>query len=405
MNLSKSSFKYQCFILIFTTILLRIIPAFKAPPVGDMANSQEVAQIVLSGKNAYQETRLAPNPPPWLYHQATALYFSQKTSLPHPFLVKIPIIFTDCAIALLLFLLLGKTKLAFRAALLWALCPLSIFITAFQGQFDSMPLLTVLLALYFFPRRLTLSALMLGMGIALKEFPVLLLPFFCLKLKNHQQKAIFIFFSLAPVVALMAPFVYLSPSAVTANILNYSGFPDQGFMGLLRGIFWLGQGRAFAPLSILPHLISLTKFIYLALLALLVFHAAKHPSFSLKKYSLLCFLLFPLVFAGVSTQYLLWALPLLLLFSFKKALAYTFFSSLAALSYYAFFLPQLFLWILPKKFTTLAQTYSTNPTLLKVSDQGLSLTGLPLYIFLFYLFSISLFWIFSLKLTFSLLKN
>ena len=401
----KSSLKYKYLILVLASILPRLIPAFKAPPAGDMANSLEVAQTVLAGKNAYQETRLAPNPPPWLYHQAAALYLSQKTTLPHPFFVKIPIILADSAIAILLFLLLGRTNLAFKTALLWALSPLSIFITAFQGQFDSMPLLMILLALYFFPRHLSLSAIMLGLGIALKEFPVLLLPFFLFKLKNYPQKMIFIILSLAPVALLMAPFLYLSPSGVSANILSYSGAPDQGFMGLVRGFLWLNQGQAFIPLPQLLPLISFSKFVYLALLALLTLFSFRHRSLSQSRFFSLTFLLFITVFGGVSTQYLLWALPFLLLLSFKKAFLYSLFSSLAALSYYAFFLPQLFLWILPKKFTTLAQTYSASPTFLKVSPQGLDLTGLPQYIFLFYLVCIFLSWAFSLKLVFSLLKN
>jgi len=96
-------------------------------------------------------------------------------------LVKLPLIVADLLVALILFLL-GRhlwplTNRPVAAALLWLANPYSTFVTEMMGAVDIIPVACVMLAvLLTIKRRQLVSSAFLAGGIALKLFPIVVVP-------------------------------------------------------------------------------------------------------------------------------------------------------------------------------------------------------------------------------------
>jgi len=364
--------------LFFLTIILRVIPAWKAPLRGDLPNYLIVGKAVLEGKNPYAATNVYSYPPIWMWFEALATWFSVKLNLPFAFIIKIPLLLSDGAIAVLLYKLGRKFKKrkSYYLGFFYALSPVSILITSFHGQFDTLPILAILLAIYFSKNSKNwLSPLLLSLGVALKGFPVLTLPFFLLHLENRRERKLFAFLTIAPVLLILLPFIYLDFPSVIRRLFAYSGSPDYGWTAIIRTIHWLKEQNIFITTPGLKILVQLSKIFFLACYGLLV----KTAFIRLKKINLsvliaTTFGLFYFLYGGVASQYLLWVLPFLILIDLKSALIYSGFASLALLGYYFMFLPRLVYWafsfFLPLSFqeknivTTLVSSNITNQELI-----------------------------------------
>lgn len=93
------------------------------------------------------------------------------------FVSKIPMLVFDFALGLLLLHMLDDGKKAVLAFKLWMLCPISIFISYFFGQFDVIPTFFMMLGLYLFKtHRIKWSMLSLGVCAAFKIFGLLFVP-------------------------------------------------------------------------------------------------------------------------------------------------------------------------------------------------------------------------------------
>ena len=96
------------------------------------------------------------------------------------FVVKIPFLISDIAIAFLLYKIVEELThskgLAEKAAFLWFLNPFVIWISAGWGMWDTLPALFSLVAFFFLLRkRYALSAVFLSLGVASKLYPALFL--------------------------------------------------------------------------------------------------------------------------------------------------------------------------------------------------------------------------------------
>lgn len=95
------------------------------------------------------------------------------------FLVKLPLIVSDIAVAMIVYKLTYRLshvrEMATSAAALWFLNPFVIWVSAAWGMFDTLPALFTILAAYLaMTRRLTYSAVALAVAIALKYYAVVL---------------------------------------------------------------------------------------------------------------------------------------------------------------------------------------------------------------------------------------
>lgn len=121
------------------------------------------------------------------------------------FLLKIPYLFLDIGLGLLLFKIYSNKQILY----LWFFNPVSIYLIYILGNFDILPSFLTVLSFYFLKnKKISLSYLSIGIAIALKMYPVIFLPFiffydrkkFFLNLKNC-------WLSILPLVLTVIPFI------------------------------------------------------------------------------------------------------------------------------------------------------------------------------------------------------
>lgn len=296
--------------------LARLVPVLAAEtPVADVARYQKVARHVLDESwNPYQARRLYPYPPVWVLAEAGSEWIERRTGAPFAVVVKLPVVAADLLIVGLLLAHGRRRGLGAAAGWAYALHPVSLLITGFHGQFDSIALASVLLALHWHGEgKRDLSALALAAGIALKSFPVLLLPFFLLGPgRSARRAARFAVLALGPVALLLLPFALADFGALRRELFAYSGIADFGWIGLVRGVRWLATGRlARSEPEHWARLVPLGKGLFLAgYAALVAAFASGRVASTLEETTLAVFLGFQVLYGAVSAQYLLWVVPL-----------------------------------------------------------------------------------------------
>jgi uncharacterized membrane protein len=192
-------------------------------------------------------------------------------------------------------------------ALVYALAPtgiLSLFI-----NWDLWAIVTTLLAIYWFDRKQELtSALILGVSIATKFFPiVLLLPILIIFLRRQEIKrgVQYLVISIGTFIAINIPFALTTPA-------GWWRFYD---LNLHRDADW---GSIWYALSIFG--IDLTNINYLSLLTLLmgvlavsIFLLQTRETLTLAESSIFIFIVLITVGKVYSPQYVLWLTPLVIL--------------------------------------------------------------------------------------------
>ncbi len=125
-----------------------------------------------------------PYPPLMLYILGFLGGFLSDIS---PFFMRIPLLLADLVILMVLSRLLkgNETKIL----LYYWLSPVLIYINYMHGQFDVIPISFLLVSLYaIFKRRLFISALILGLGIATKTNLVMVIPFYLLYVWHNTNE-------------------------------------------------------------------------------------------------------------------------------------------------------------------------------------------------------------------------
>src|SRR5437867_4443188 len=163
-------------------VLVRVVPAAFFYGTSDVMAWELLGQLLLNGENFYG-TELHNWPPLWIYFLAGLWLVHAASGLPIAFLVKLPPIAADAGLAVLLYRTGVRRGWSRRGAALaglaYALNPISILISGYHGQFDSLMIATAYLAWYGWEfwagrRRLLGSGLALGLGVWFKTVPILL---------------------------------------------------------------------------------------------------------------------------------------------------------------------------------------------------------------------------------------
>jgi len=297
----------------------------------DITSYHLQAQSVLTHQNVYAVTDRYPYPPVWVWLAGLAQWTANVTGLPFVWLVKLPGILGDGLIVALL-----RRYQGVGAALFYALNPVSIVITAGHGQFDGLVLACVVAAWALWqrqPQRQTAwAALALGGAIALKGYPILLLPALLIKAPTHKHRVVLVGLALTPLVVcvlIYTAFFGLEPVMVS-RVLGYVS--PAAFGWALYGNSLLGLWPNGANL-LLPTLSLITRIIVLALPLFLIW---RRPTWPLERQWLAVFLGFYALAPGVSAQYLLWALPLLALLDLRAGISYTGFAFVALFFFYLY---------------------------------------------------------------------
>jgi len=323
-------------------LVIRLVPAFWLAPGAnfDIESFQLTGQHVLAGEDVYSAPDTAtrhPYLPAFLYWLGLAQSAAEKSGLPFASLVRLAPILTDVAIALLLTWRAARQAdtshlgdgphqpdgphladaphlrdapyPALWSGLLYALNPLAVYVSAYHGQFDALPILFMLLALMAVERgAIGQGGWWLGLGILMKSWPVLALPAMWRALRSPADwLRLAAFSAIAPLLGL-GLYVALfdaAPLTVLSRALGYNhGFGVWGLPYLVRAAGWAWP--ALLPL----YGAYLAAGRYLTLLALgaaWLLAARKQPPLAAALTILVAFLAFTHAF---SIQYLVWLLPL-----------------------------------------------------------------------------------------------
>jgi hypothetical protein len=224
-------------------LIVRLVPAIVLP-VGagyDIESFQLTGEALLSGEDVYTSAAVGRHPyvPFQVYFIGLATFFSQLTGLPFAVLVKMLPIAADVIIVGLIFHIAignGWSRItAWSLALMYALNPVSLLVSAYHGQFDSIPMLLLLTAWYFwhFGQHLVLSSLALGLAILSKTWPVVFLPIILVSLKHLRSAAIYGLIALGVPFLLTTAYVLVfhsDPEPMLRRALTHTGNP--GWWGI-----------------------------------------------------------------------------------------------------------------------------------------------------------------------------
>lgn len=315
--------------------------------VADVLRYHKLASHLLDVSwNPYQAPRLYPYPPVWMFWEAASLGLERLLGLPFAVVVKLPVVAADVAVVELL-----RRAAGARAAWIYALHPVALLIAAVHGQFDALALLAAMAAvLALGAGRADRSALWLALAIALKSFPVLLLPFFALHAAQAcggwrtaaglRAAARYGALATLPVAAALVPFLFHDASAVRRELFGYGGIADFGWIGAWRGLRQLATGAlARSEAALWPDAVTAGKALFLLGLAALAVTALRRPAaWPPARAAFVILLGFLGLYGAISAQYLLWPLPFALLIG-ERSRAWDLAAALALCGFYLFLAP------------------------------------------------------------------
>jgi hypothetical protein len=236
------------------------------------------------------------------------------TTLPAAFTYKIVPIFYDSLLAVLVydFAKLHGVRSPLRCGLLYALCPVSAIIACFHVQWDSLLIFFLLAAIYIRrfrgagPAALVLQGIALGASIMIKPISIIFIPFFMIDADRRRRLGAFLGenawfatggFGIA--IAFLIVFAVLGVDPI-AHLPIIAGYANSGVTI---------TGLPFAyPFTEFPFLKARLWILGPIVLIHFFFHQGK---ISFTDSILLTFLVI-LALGGISPQYLLWPVALLL---------------------------------------------------------------------------------------------
>ena len=207
------------------------------------------------------------------------------------FLIKTPLILALLATGWAI----SKISSHKAAVWIWFFNPITIYVVGFMGQIDILPVLLTVLALLLAKPKPFLAAVLLGLGGALKTYPLLFLPFLALLSTSNLKRSALIF------VAGLAPYILFIASFLTTPAF----YSDTLTSGLTQRVLQLAL-----PLGFMENLYLVPIVLTLLLLSAGTRHRGQINRLS--SYWLAASLL-PVVLSHFHPQWLLWSLPFIIL--------------------------------------------------------------------------------------------
>lgn len=243
-------------------------------PVGagyDIESFQLVGEAFLNGEEIY--TSAARGRHPYLPMQMVIIglstYLSHTTPLPFVIWHKLPAVLADVAITGIIYQVFRRWGSAKEMAIFWALLyainPISVLVSAYHGQFDSIPSLLLLLSwlTWHFGRHIKRSAAFEGFAILNKTWPFIFFPVIFIRLPDNRRRLIYSLITLGiPIIFTTGYVLYhgSDPMPMLRRALTHSGVPGYwGFSALLAVPARLG----FDPQPILQALLNVQRILLL----------------------------------------------------------------------------------------------------------------------------------------------
>lgn len=341
--------KYILIIGILISLAIRIFFISQSKHIADIYLMYTMGATFLEGRNPYLVLDFNSYPPLAIYLEAASMVISSNLHTSFVAVFKFWPNLADFITTFVIYKFLIKAKAKPVNAALWStfflLNPVSIIISSAHGQIDSIPSLFVLISVFiltFYPKKMYiyLSALFLGIAIAIKPNPAMLIPLFLFyKQISLKQRIIYLILVLAPLAFTLVPFLGQNPQLVLSRILSYSGVNDISYAAVLRSIWYQINAGTILPLS--NELLNASKVVFATSVIVLILLSAGGKD--LAKACLAIYLLFLSTYFGIGSQYLVWVIPLGIVAQDKMVFYYSFFSLFALLGFYLFFGPDILL--------------------------------------------------------------
>src|ERR1044071_5355786 len=254
----------------------------------------------------------------WLAHQS----FFERNGLMFPFLLRLPGIIADFCVVLLL-LAVAREYPHLRpprwALLLFAASPVSIMVSGFHGNTDSIMVLFLFLAAVMALRdQPLLCGVFLALSCQVKIIPLLLLPIFFFFWLKHRQLGWFLSSFFSSSLLFCAEPLLRSPVSFVKNVLAYGSF--WGIWGLtyclrMTGLNEFNKVSFFKLTEAQNAIIMLLKVMIILGILLLAWRRRNLPPPALFASIGYAWLIFFVLSPGVAAQYLVWLAPFILLLS------------------------------------------------------------------------------------------
>lgn len=268
-------------LLIGLAIRVFLLPWFNNPY--NFWGSYMATDLLVQGFDPFQvfteDPRLAELQP-WGYPAFYFLFttFAYGASFGDTFLygvwLRLPSVFFDLGTTILLFriarLMGGSQKLARLVALAFLFNPFSILVTSVWGTNDPIPIFFSVLGIFYIlrgqDRDSSRGALALGLGIAIKLYPLLLVPIGLARLSKLRERMRFAALAFLVPLAISAPFLITNASSYLRVLFGFASGQGEPLAGptlplldpqftILQGISWvagpIGLEVAFLLASIL----------------------------------------------------------------------------------------------------------------------------------------------------------
>ncbi len=177
------------------------------------------AEQMMAGRIPYEDFSI--NKPP-LY--AYMLQFLGTTLGANMFSFRAFFSIMDGLVAVLIFyfsMCKFDEEFSFKATFLYAICPLPILAIGLSGHYEPVVMIFVILSLIFlFKSKYNISAILLGLGFALKFFPLVLLPFFVWKVQTWRNRITYIVLFSIPIIISLIPILFISSTAFWAYMYD-----------------------------------------------------------------------------------------------------------------------------------------------------------------------------------------
>lgn len=184
------------------------------------------------------------------------------------FLMKLPLVAAHSVSALLLVKLVADEKRKKLLALLWFFNPVSIYVVVMMGQIDGLAALTVIAAVVLASKKPYLAALLLGIGAAIKTFPLLFLPLLLIFIPGNLLKRLWV-----GIIGGLSYLIWIGPYLTTPAFYSstlVSGLSQRVFHygplipALILGLYVLGWIRYRGQIIFLPRFILAVGLVVMA---------------------------------------------------------------------------------------------------------------------------------------------
>src|SRR5436190_17103518 len=240
----------------------------------------------------------------------------QENGLKFPFLLRFPGIIADFVVVLLMLRLRKQWALPTGSLLLLALSPVSIMVSGFHGNTDSVLVLFVVLAAYLCARNQpTWCGVVLALSCGIKIVPVLLLPVFFWFWYPRQRSMRFLFPFIVTVIAISIQPLLSFPLPFARNAFAYGGY--WGLWGITYWLRLTGWSQFVAidypNVTFAENIVSnALKLIIITATLMIAWRRRNMDSRGLFGSIAYVWLVFFAFSPGVGPQYLVWLMPFLL---------------------------------------------------------------------------------------------